>query len=75
MPEGHPDQHSLTTSRFEDGKSITAQDPNVLDKILKSLNDLKSEVGHIKKHVVPDQPRQTETQAPKKFGNKGAESN
>jgi hypothetical protein len=60
--------------RFEDDKPITSQDTNVLDKILKSLNDLKSEVGFIKKHVVPDQPRQTETQAPKKFGNKGTES-
>ena len=60
--------------RFEDDKPITSQDTNVLDKILKSLNDLKSEVGFIKKHVVPDHPRQTETQATKKFGNKGAES-
>ncbi len=60
--------------RFEDDKPITAQDANVLEKILKSLNDLKSEVGFIKKHVVPDQPRQTETQAPKKFGNKGTAS-
>jgi hypothetical protein len=60
--------------RVEDDKPITAQDANVLEKILKSLNDLKSEVGFIKKHVVPDQPRQIETQASKKFGNKGTES-
>ena len=45
--------------RFEDDKPITAQDLNVFDKILKSLNDLKSEVGHIKNYIVPDQPRQT----------------
>ena len=45
-------QH-YTKRRFEDDKPITAQDTNVLDKILKSLNDLKSEVGFIRKHVVP----------------------
>ena len=27
--------------RFDDDKPTTAQDPNVIDKILKSLNDLK----------------------------------
>ncbi len=59
--------------RFEDDRLITAEDPHVLEKILKYLNDLKSEVGFIKKHVVPDQPRQTETQGQKKFGQKGAE--
>jgi hypothetical protein len=61
--------------RYEEDKTISAQDGNVLEKILKSLFDLKSEVGFIKKHIVPEQPRQTETQAPKKFVNKGAESN
>jgi hypothetical protein len=59
--------------RFED-EPITSQDTNVLDKILKSLNDLKSEVGFIKKHIAPDQPRQNETQATKKFVKKGTES-
>ena len=72
--EGHPDQRSLTTSAFDYDKPITAQDPNVLDQILKSLNDLKSEVGFIKKHVVPYQPRQTKNQFPKKVVHKGAES-
>ena len=60
--------------RYEDDKTISAQDGNVLEKILKSLFDLKSEVGFIKKHIVPDQPRQTETLALKKFVSKGAES-
>ena len=50
--------------RFEDDP-ITSQDTNVLDKILKSLNNLNSEVGFIKKHIAPDQPRQNETQGPK----------
>ena len=59
--------------RFEDDP-ITVQDATVLDKILKSLQDLKSEVGFIKKHVAPDQPRQNETQTTKKFVKKGTES-
>jgi hypothetical protein len=59
--------------RFED-EPITSQDTNVLDKILKSLNDLKSEVGFIKKHIAPDQPRQNETQTTKKFVKKGTDS-
>ena len=35
--------------RFDYDKPTTAQDPSVIDTILKSLNDLKSEVGIIKK--------------------------
>ena len=67
----------LYKRRFEDDKPTTAQDHGVLDTILKSLHDLKSDIGILKKHVIPisDQPRQTETQAPKKFCNQGAESN
>ena len=65
--------------RFEDDKPATVQDHGILDKILKSICDLKSEVGIIKKYVTPDktpdQLKQTETQAPKRFGNKGTESN
>ena len=38
------------------------------------LYDLKSDMGFIKKHIV-SKPKQTETQAPRRFGNKGAESN
>ena len=60
--------------RYEDDKLSAAQDPNVIEKILKTLYDLKSDMGFIKKHI-SSEPKQTETQAPKRFGNKGTESN
>ena len=60
--------------RYDDDKPSAAQDPNVIDKILKTIYDLKSDIGIIKKHMVSE-PKQTETQAQKRFCNKGAESN
>ncbi len=77
MPEGgvsRPAEPSGNKCLFSDNKTISAQDPQVLEKILKALNDIKSEVGFIKKHSCPEQPKQPETQGPQKFAQKIAES-
>ena len=40
----------------------------MLERILKALNDIKSEGGIIKKHAcIPETPKQNETPAPRKF--------
>ncbi len=45
-----------------------ANEPQLLGRILKALNDIKSEVGIIKKHAcIPETPKPNETPAPRKF--------
>ncbi len=59
---------SHRSSRDDEDQPISAIEPHLLERILKAPNDIKSEVGIIKKHAcIPETPKLNGTTAPRKI--------
>jgi hypothetical protein len=60
----------------EEGTWSTHMESKVLEKFLKAINDLKSDIGFIKKHFMgQDHMKENSTPAPKQFGQRGPANN
>ena len=59
----------------EEETCSTDTESKVLEKILKAFNDLKSDIGFIKKHFMGlDHMKESSAPAPKRFGQRGPEN-
>jgi hypothetical protein len=63
--------------RFTEEEACSSNmESKVLEKILKEINDLKSDIGFIKKHFMgQDHMKENSAPAPKRFGQRGPENN